>query len=577
MAFDPRPLGPLRGPPLAASAALALGLLAGCGAPGLRRFPPRAPLQVDDDQRPFRRKPAEAYGTLEWDFVDQTIARPLVQSLRFEPGGEATNVNSLDEVPDSSWFTNRIGRRDAGRALTPAQAALGPCAGEAPLDPDQGPWLVVGAKPNGANPGFMIKAPDGRKYLIKFDDRRQPERASTADVVGSLAYHAAGFFAPCNRVVYFRREVLRVGPGAKAEEPGGVKVPLTDEHLASIFARLTTAVDGRVRAGASLLLAGSPVGPWNYYGARGDDPNDVVPHEDRRELRGSRLLAAWLGHEDARQQNTLAVWVDAPAGGGFLRHAFIDFGDCLGNFWSSYAIARRTGHQYHLDLGDALRDYVTLGIPTRPWDVAHFGPSGPVFGYYGIDSFEPEAWHPSTPNPAFGRMTERDGAWMARVLARFTDAHLAAMVEQARLSRPELSAELVRLLRGRRDKVLARYLGRLAPLSEPSVREGGRGAELCLRDVAVEAGVARAEGRSYRVRAWAEGNAPLAAGPAQVTAPGSVCVPLPASAAGNERYVIVDVAIAPGAPPARVHLYALGKGAYRVAGLERPADDAPPW
>ncbi|HEU4535047.1 MAG TPA: hypothetical protein VFS00_13060, partial [Polyangiaceae bacterium] len=430
-------------------------------------------------------------------------------------------------VPDSSWFTNRIGR--AGAPLTPAQAAGGPCEGEAPLDPERGPWLVVGAKPNGATPGFMIKAPDGRKYLIKFDDRRQPERASTADVVGALAYHAAGFFTPCNQVVYFRPEVLRVGPGAKATEPGGVKVPLTEAHLAGIFERLERGEGGRVRAGASLLLAGAPVGPWNYYGSRSDDPNDVVPHEDRRELRGSRLLAAWLGHEDARQQNTLATWVEAPGGGGFLRHAVIDFGDCLGNFWSSYAIARRTGHQYHLDLGDALRDYVTLGIPQRPWDTAHFGPSGPVFGYYSVESFVPEDWRPSTPNPAFGRMTERDGAWMARVLARFTDAHLAAMVERARLSRPELGAELMRLLRGRRDKVLARYLGRLAPLAEPSVRAGGGGAELCLRDVAVEAGVARAEGRSYRARAWAEGNAPVAAGPPRAAAPASVCVPLPAS------------------------------------------------
>ncbi len=552
----------------------ALALLAGCGAPGLRRFPLREPMLVDDDQRPFARKPPEAYGTLDWDFVDQTVARPLTRALAFDPGGEATNVNAFDEVPDSSWFTNRIGRG----ALTPERAALGPCENEPPLDPGRGPWLVVGAKPNGANPGFMIKAPDGRKYLIKFDDRRQPERASTADVVGALAYHAAGFFAPCNQVVYFTRELLRVGPGAKADEPGGVKVPLTDAHLERIFARLEPGPDGRVRAGASALLAGSPVGPWAYYGTWGDDPNDVVPHEDRRELRGSRLLAAWLGHEDSRQQNTLALWVEAPPG-GFVRHAVIDFGDCLGNFWSSYAIARRTGHQYHLDLGDALRDYVTLGIPRRPWDEARFGPSGPVFGYYGVDSFDPEAWRTSTPNPAFGRMTERDGAWMARVLARFTDAHLAAMVGPARLSRPELAAELQRLLRGRRDKVLRRYLGRLSPLSEPSVRGGAGGAELCLRDLEIEAGLVRADARSYQARAWAEGGAPLAAGLARAPAAGEACVALPASAAPGRRYVVVDVSAASEGrtrPPARVHLYALGGSSYRVVGLERPADDAPP-
>jgi hypothetical protein len=570
MAFRPRPTALAR----SALALPALALLAGCGAPGLRRFPPREPLLVDDDRRPFRPKPAEAYGTLDWDFVDQSIVRPVAQALRVDPGGEATNVNALDEVPDSSWFTNRLGRG----ALEPERAAEGPCEGEPPLDPDRGPWLVVGAKPNGANPGFMIKASDGRKYLIKFDDNRQPERASTADVVGALAYHAAGFFAPCNQVVFFRRDVLRIGPGAKAQQPGGIKVPLTEEHLATIFARVKPGPDGRLRAGASLLLAGSPVGPWNYYGVRGDDPNDVVPHEDRRELRGSRLLAAWLGHEDARQQNTLATWIDAPGGGGFLRHAVIDFGDCLGNFWSGDAIARRTGHQYHLDFGDVLRDYVTLGVPQRPWDVVHLGPSGPVFGYYDVETFDPERWRPSTPNPAFGRMTERDGAWMARVLARFTDAYIDALTGRAKLSRPELTAELRRLMKGRRDKVLRRYLARLSPLAEPALRDGVGGKELCLHDLAVEAGVVRAEGRAYQARAWREGGAELATGPTRVAARETVCVGLP-SVAGS-AYLVVDVTAASpetALPPLRVHLYALENGSFRVAGLERPADGAPPW
>jgi hypothetical protein len=39
-------------------------------------------------------------------------------------------------------------------------------------------------------------------------------------------------------------------------------------------------------------------------------PNDAVPHQDRRELRASRLLAAWIGHHDARSMNTLALWAD---------------------------------------------------------------------------------------------------------------------------------------------------------------------------------------------------------------------------------------------------------------------------
>src|SRR5262249_31444917 len=38
------------------------------------------------------------------------------------------------------------------------------------------------------------------------------------------------------------------------------------------------------------------VGRATYAGAKDDDPNDFVPHEDRRELRAQRIMAAWLDH-----------------------------------------------------------------------------------------------------------------------------------------------------------------------------------------------------------------------------------------------------------------------------------------
>jgi hypothetical protein len=43
--------------------------------------------------------------------ADHAAFRPLARAFAVDPGGEATNVNALDAVADSSWFTNRIGQR----------------------------------------------------------------------------------------------------------------------------------------------------------------------------------------------------------------------------------------------------------------------------------------------------------------------------------------------------------------------------------------------------------------------------------------------------------------------------------
>ena len=61
------------------------------------------PLKIDNDTKriakPLRRKINDYY-----DFLENTFLKPGDRkSVR------AVNVNTLGEVPDSSWFTNRIG------------------------------------------------------------------------------------------------------------------------------------------------------------------------------------------------------------------------------------------------------------------------------------------------------------------------------------------------------------------------------------------------------------------------------------------------------------------------------------
>ncbi|MCZ7685504.1 MAG: hypothetical protein M5U28_44690 [Sandaracinaceae bacterium] len=147
-----------------------------------------------------------------------------------------------------------------------------------------------------------------------------------------------------------------------------------------------------------------------------------------------------------------------------------------------------------------------------------------------------DQWRPGYPNPAFDRHTERDAAWMARILSRFTDEQLRALARQGRFEDPVVEQELASTLIGRRDRILERYLTRLSPLTAPEVRETGDGAEVCLHDLAVESGVRPRTGRRYGARAWAgEALAELERPRVRLDEGARVCVRLPARRGRDAR------------------------------------------
>src|SRR5206468_2000669 len=68
--------------------------------------------------------PEDYESSFAWDAADNSIFRPISMFFAVSPGGEALNVNAFDEVPDSSWFVNRIGvtplsAEDAARGYCP--------------------------------------------------------------------------------------------------------------------------------------------------------------------------------------------------------------------------------------------------------------------------------------------------------------------------------------------------------------------------------------------------------------------------------------------------------------------------
>lgn len=539
------------------------------------RFPLREAMQVDPDDQPFGPIPKEYVSPFAWDAADQSLFRPVARFLAVDPPTAALNVNALDEVPDSSWFVNRLGRVP----MTPQQLVQGPCQ-KIGLNPNgpEGSWIIDQGKDNGFNPGFRVNIPGVGKFMLKADDPAEPERATGATAIATRIYHALGYYAPCDSVVYFRPSLLRLKPGLTVTNNQGVTSAFDRPRLDLMLSRASQR-NGLIRMVASEWLPGKTLGPYKYSGLRADDPNDIIPHQNRRELRGARLVAAWLNHFDAREQNTMDVFMgdgQPSSGRGYVRHYIMDLGDCFGSVWSSDEISRRLGKSYLLDFSHLGEDFVLLGTRLRPWERARR--LGGIFNYFSVQDFDPEAWRAEYPNPAFSRMTEADGAWMARLLAHFTDDLVKAAVSAGAYSKPD-SRYLTETLIARRDAILRRYLSRLSPISDLRM-EGDR---LCGVDLARHRRLIPDEGQSYRAYSF-RGSATRGTQFGKATRMdlaaregGGFCVPLGSGAQGpslgkaqDQGYVILAISNGYSRDPIWVHLYDLGSPrGYRLVGIER--------
>ncbi|AKF09596.1 hypothetical protein [Sandaracinus amylolyticus] len=553
--------------------ALALALLSGCGG-GLRRFPLAEPMWLDRDRRPFTPQPPEWYSPYVWDGADNSVFRPLADVWRFELDREAVNVNAMDEVPDSSWYTNRLSRGP----LSPIQIAYGPCADVDPAIPGvdddvPGPLTIVRGKPDGSNPGFFVRDANGQMYLMKPDGDLQAERPSASDAIAASVYWSAGFFAPCNRVVFVRREDLVLDPGAEVRRTDGRRGPLAQQTVDEILDKAVELPDGRLRFSLSQFIDGEPIAPWTYEGTWPHDPNDVIPHEHRREVRGMYVLSSWLSHIDSRQENTMSAWIEVEGDRGYVRHYMIDFSDTLGILFTWDALARRFGHSGYFDVQHLTEDFLTLGLLDRPWHHAQYGAAGNILGYYDLERYEPDQWRPGYGNPAYERMTEHDAAWMTRIVARIGDEHLRALIDRGRWSSLTVRDEVFRIVRGRRDRVLERWLTRLSPLTQPVPEQDG--ARVCVEDLALTSGLRDPDTRVYLARGFAGDDYEPRAVALETRAEGRVCVEMPRVAGASHDhpgYVIAEiVARSEGREttgPLRLHAYDLGDE-VRIVGLER--------
>ena len=89
---------------IAAVAGVCLALTA-LGQSATPTYYPDDPLPVDPETRDARQVHEREISD-PYDFVENTFLKPGDRTSQ-----RAVNVNTADEVPDSSWYTNRVGRR----------------------------------------------------------------------------------------------------------------------------------------------------------------------------------------------------------------------------------------------------------------------------------------------------------------------------------------------------------------------------------------------------------------------------------------------------------------------------------
>ena len=451
-----------------------------------------APRFFPDD--PLTREPEtqDAAGVSEWD-IDLTI--DLLVNMFGRPGDQvsnerARNVNTVDEVPDSNWFTNRIGQRP----VTIDEVRRGPLTGAGPA---AGQWRVVSPKLAGFAPGFTMDDARGDRWFVSFDAAGHPEAATGAIAVANKIFWTLGFWQVENHLVAVAPAQIDVAETATITPPSGRKRRMRRSDLEDILRRAHRGSDGTYRAIAARAVPGRPVGGFQYYGTRPDDPNDVVRHEHRRELRALKVFGAWTNLVDMKAGNTLDT-VIVENGKSVVRHYLQDVGSTFGTGANG---PREYDEGWELLYDGALlsKRLLTFNFFIAPWQTVPYTEL-PAIGRFEGDHFDPVSWQPRVTTAALRHARSDDTFWAARRIAAFTEEMIRAMVATGNYSDPAAAQLLTDVLIKRRQKIVEAYLPAINPVVDFSLAADGR---FDFRNAAVDAGVAAAPSGGYRIE-WAE-------------------------------------------------------------------------
>lgn len=442
-----------------------VAVVSGCSYRPARFADRPAVTEVADDApipQPRRRE-------LHWDWYlsDVYLRRALLHTLDPKRPEDAGDVNALDEVPRSSWF------QPPGSTLALLEP---PLTDDGPPIP---PLTFVPDMPRAYDGGVCVVDGRGIRYELRRDRSDRPEMRTSAAAIASRLVRAFGLLTPEVHVVF-------LGSADFAPSEGGE----TPEPIRRFLQSGPPSVDGRYRASATRWPVGIDVGVSESYDVRGDDPNDAIPHRNRRTLRSLKVLGAWLAISSINPRKTRDAYVGEP-GSGHIRHYLVGLEDALG---AGSVVDRQKAQGLRTDLGGGMGfNLVTFGL----WPGSDSLPTQRRMLALGNmdEKVDAAGFKASPPYGPISYFQDADGYWAAKRIAAIPLATIIDAVESAHIRDSSARLAIVRLIVARRQAVVAHWYAQVSPVEVERIQDR----IVVLRDESVSRAVSDVAGTRYHV------------------------------------------------------------------------------
>jgi hypothetical protein len=248
------------------------------------------------------------------------------------------------------------------------------------------------------------------------------------------------------------------------------------------------------RLAATRWPLGVDLGPTPIAQRRDDDPNDHLPHLERRSLRALKLVTAWLSMSRMPPRVLRDAYVGEP-GRGHVQHFLVGLDGALGvdDYLDAVAFAQDPDREDDNIFFKAF----SLGLSPKP--PGHLPATRwPSVGLLG-DTLKVVDFSPSPPFEPIDRLQPGDAYWAAKIVAAVPYAVVGEAIAAGELA-PAVGRWLHGRLHARRAAVIAWGYDRTSPCELLALEERKGHRELVIADLAIASHFVPEAQRSYLVR-----------------------------------------------------------------------------